>query len=257
MKIQLSAHLDTFSLDPSVDRRIAKFAEMGFPAFEFWCWWQEKYKVDEIAASAQNNNIKIAAVCTKFIPLVSQDRHEEYIRALQETIGVCNTLQCNCIISQVGNEIPGQAREHQKQAIIEGLKRAAPMVQASGKMLVIEPLNTLVNHKGYFLWRSEEAVEILESVGSESVKMLYDIYHQQIMEGNILSNIERYMPWIGHFHCAGVPGRHELVGGELDYKTIFKRIADSEYNGYIGLEFFPQGDPIQALEEALSLVHNI
>lgn len=94
----------------------------------------------------------------------------------------------------------------------------------------------------------------MEEVNSKNLKILYDIYHQQITEGNIISTIERFIHYIGHFHCAGVPGRHELIGGELDYKVIFKKIEKTGYNGFIGLEFSPTKVDDEALKEVLNLL---
>lgn len=110
-------------------------------------------------------------------------------------------------------------------------------------MLVIEPLNTLVDHKGYYLDRSKEGFQIVNEVDSPFVKVLYDIYHMQIMEGNIISTINQNIDKIGYFHAAGVPGRHELYIGELFYFNIFKAIKSTDFKGYVALEYFPIAPP--------------
>lgn len=254
MNIRLAAHLDTFPLGMSVPQRIARYAELGFTGFEFWGWWQDNYNVDEIAKAAGASNMQVVALCTRFIPLVDIKQHQTYLEGLKETVDVCRRLNCSTIISQVGNELPDKSRTRQKEAIIEGLKQAVDVLRGTGITLVVEPLNTLVNHKGYFLWRSDEAAEIINAVGDSSIKMLFDIYHQQIMEGNIISNIRRYIDIIGHLHCAGVPGRHELQSGELNYPNIFQAIDETGYKGYIGLELFPENDQVDALVNAMNLV---
>ena len=119
---------------------------------------------------------------------------------------------------------------------------------------MLEPLNPFVDHAGYWLETMAQAMDILEEVDSPNLKILYDIYHQQITEGNIIANMQAYAPSIGHIHVAGVPGRVELVGGDLDYGAIFKAIDASGYDGYVGLELQPARGEEGALAEALSLL---
>ena len=120
------------------------------------------------------------------------------------------------LISQVGEFRQGVSRDDQEEALIAGLKAAAPMLEEAGITLVIEPLNELVNHPGYFLIRSDAAFDIIEEVDSPNVKVVFDIYHQQISEGNLIQNIVENIDKIGHFHAAGNPGRNELQFGEIN-----------------------------------------
>lgn len=238
MNLKFSAHLDMLLTELSVAEKIEKFAKMGFPAFELWCWWD--YEIDELAKVSQANNIAIAAICTKFVSLTDPKCRDEYQVGLKETIEACGKLDCKTIISQVGSELQDVSREKQKQSIIDGLKESAKLLAGTGLTLVIEPLNLLVDHAGYFLARSDEAAEIIEAVGSESIKMLFDIYHQQITEGNLIPNIKKYLPVIGHFHIADHPGRHQPGTGEINYQNVLSAIEQAGYDGYIGLEFTPK-----------------
>jgi hydroxypyruvate isomerase len=92
---------------------------------------------------------------------------------------------------------------------------------------------------GYYLASSHQAAEILKTVGSPNVKMLFDVYHQQITEGNLIVNLKQYMPYIGHIHTADNPGRHEYGTGEINYSSVFKAIDEAGYGGYVGLEYGP------------------
>ena len=114
-----------------------------------------------------------------------------------------------------------------------------PILEDSGVTLMIEPLNTLVNHPGYYLWSSVEGFDILLEVGHPLVKMVYDIYHQQVMEGNIIPNVVNHLNLIAHLHAAGHPGRRELQLGENDYHFIFHAIDQAGYTGACGLEYYP------------------
>jgi hydroxypyruvate isomerase len=121
----------------------------------------------------------------------------------------------------------------------QALSRAASIAEKAGFTLLLEPLNTHVDHAGYYLDSSAEAAELVRGVASPNLKLLYDIYHMQIMEGNLISTIQRHLDIIGHFHAAGVPGRAELDGGEIDYPRILQFLARSGYRGGFGLEYSP------------------
>jgi hydroxypyruvate isomerase len=129
------------------------------------------------------------------------------------------------------------------------LKEAAPLLEDAGITLVIEPLNELVDHAGYYLVRSDEAFELVDEVGSDAVKVVFDIYHQQISEGHLIRNITEHIDRIGHFHAAGNPGRHELTCGEIHYPLIFEAIQGGTFDGYVGLEYWPVADPLIGLKE--------
>ncbi len=133
----------------------------------------------------------------------------------------------------------------------EGLKRVAKAAEEAGVTLVLELLNSKVDHADYQCDSTAWGVEVCKRVNSPRVKLLYDIYHMAIMEGDIIRTIKSNLPYIGHFHTAGNPGRNELdESQELYYPAIMRAIADSDYEGYVGQEFRPKGDPVAALEHA-------
>jgi len=137
----------------------------------------------------------------------------------------------------------------QKAALIEALGRAAEVAQRKGFTLNLEPLNDKVDHPGYFLVSREEAVDIVRQVNAPNVKALYDLYHQQIMTGDHIAFLLAHLPWIGHFHAAGVPGRHEVFTGELNYPVVIKRILEAGYAGTFGLEYVPSLPDEQSLRD--------
>lgn len=224
----------------------------GFSAFEFWSWWDKNLQAIQLAKQALQ--LAVSAIVTKFISLTDPSKREEYVEGLRQTIAAAQLLGCKIIVSQVGQEIPGVPRERQHQSIVEGLRASVPFLRQAGITLVIEPLNTLVDHPGYHLYSSKEAFRIIDEVDSPYVKVLYDIYHMQIMEGNIISTITSNIGKIGHFHAAGVPGRHEPYLGELYYLNIFKAIQKTGFQGYIGLEYFPVEEPNLGLAKLLHWV---
>ncbi len=220
---------------------ISRLRGLGVRDFEFWAWWNKD--IDAINAARTEWGMRVVALCTRFISLVDPAQRIRYIAGLQETIAVAQQLDCPVIISQVGDELPQVPRELQHQSLVEGLRACVPLLEAAGKTLVFEPLNTLVDHQGYYLWSSEEAFQIVDEVQSDNVKVLYDIYHQQIMEGHLISRITRNIDKIGHFHAAGNPGRHELSLGEINYQAVLQAIKETGYKGYVGLEYMPMQEP--------------
>lgn len=152
------------------------------------------------------------------------------------------------LITQVGQDT-GEARAYQHEAIVETLRQAKPILEDSGVTVMLEPLNTYVDHAGYYLWSSLEGFEIIREVDHPLVKIVYDIYHQQVMEGNIITNITNNLDCIAHLHSAGHPGRHELQYGENNYNVIFDAVDKSGYTGACGLEYRPILDPVESLKE--------
>ncbi len=137
---------------------------------------------------------------------------------------------------------------------VTGLKRAAKHAEARGVTLALELLNSRVDHPGYQCDRTEWAVEVVKAVGSPNVKLLYDIYHMQVMEGDLIRRIRENIDFIAHFHTAGNPGRGNIgPAQEINYPAVMRAIAATPYSGFVGQEFVPGGDPIAALEEAFGL----
>ncbi len=186
--------------------------------------------------------------------LVNPEMREVFVAAARESFQVANRLGCPTLIATVGNEQPGLSPWQMHDSIVAGLKAVAADAERAGVTIVLEPLNTLVNHKGYYLWSSREGFDILRAVGSPRVKLLFDIYHQQVMEGNLIQNITENIGLIGHFHSADVPGRHEFGTGELNYATICAAIDKAGYQGYVGLEYGPTGDSAASLAQVRRIV---
>ena len=135
-----------------------------------------------------------------------------------------------------------------------GLKRVTPLAESLGVTLVMELLNSKVDHKDYMCDRTPWGVALVEAVGSDRFRLLYDIYHMQIMEGDVIRTIQDHHRAFDHYHTAGVPGRHELdAAQELQYPAICRAIADTGFKGYLAQEFIPRGDPMTGLRQALQV----
>jgi len=235
-----------------VHEALERVKAAGAKHYEFWSWWDQD--VDAIAAAQEKAGLKPAALCTYFIPLTEPERRAEYIQGLKESIDVAKKLGCKTLISQLGNDT-GAPRAQQHQSIVDGLRACAPLLEEAGVILTIEPLNTLVDHAGYYLTSSAEGFEIVNEVGSPNVQLLFDIYHQQIMEGHLIANLTKNISLVGHIHTAGNPGRHELLGeNEIHYPSVFAALKRAGYDKAIGLEYFPLGDPDESLKELFKAI---
>jgi len=257
--IKFSACIEALYKNAPFIERIDKVAAVGWQssgsslkAFEFWGWGNKD--IDAIKAAKDNFGLTIATFGADVGgALVDPANRAKLPDALKRSIEVAHKLDCKRLLVTTGNEIQGVSREAQHQSIVDGLKVAAGIVEAEGITLCLEPLNILVNHKGYYLYTSAEGFQIIDEVGSPNVKLLFDIYHQQITEGNLIANITANVDKISHFHLADVPGRHEPGTGEINYKNVFKAISGTGYDGFVGLEYWPLGSDDDSLKALLKM----
>jgi len=246
--LKISVCIDAIFRGQNFVESMKAISTAGVEAYEFWAWWEKD--LDALANAQQEYNLKPVACCTRFISLVDEAVRSDYLKGLEESIRAAKKIGCKTLISQVGDDL-GISRFSQKKNLIAGLKSCVPLLEAENIQLVFEPLNTIVDHAGYYLTSSEEAFEIATAVDSPNVKVLFDIYHQQIMEGNLIQRITANIELIGHFHAAGNPGRHELYYGEINYPAVFRAIDETGYDGYIGFEYFPVDDPLKGIQAYL------
>jgi len=249
--------------------RIKKVAQLGFKAIEFWFWDYEfdgkelnpkKKNIKQIANLMKELNIEINDLVVNSSDgsiggfLTKAEDKDKYLERLKETIDIAHRLNCKKLITCSGNEVQGLSKEKQLSNIVKTLEEASQIAAREDIVLLLEPLNSKVDHQGCFLTSSKIGFEIVKKVNSSNLKLLYDIYHMQIMEGNVLETIKENIFLIGHFHLAGVPGRHELDNGELNYPFIIKKIEELGYQGYFGLEYFPALESEKSLKRIKDLI---
>ncbi len=236
---------------PLLDR-ISAAAQAGCPAVEFWGWRNKD--MEAIHERVQQEGLTLASFLADCGgDLCDPEVHKDWVGGAAESIEQAAAIGCPGLIVTTGNELASIPREQQHQAIVDGLNAIAPYAEDKGVNLYLEPLNVLVDHAGYYLVTSAEGFQVVDEVNSPRVKLLYDIYHQQITEGNVTATITSNMAKIGHFHVADVPGRYEPGTGEINYRNIFARIAESDYRGFVGLEFRPSTTSEEALARVLDI----
>ncbi len=259
--IRLSACIEMVFREMDFADRIRKSAQMGIPAIEFWSWLgKDLPAIRDLAAEL---NLAVSALC---IATEDEKKRERLAAAggylggqaraifremVEESIPVAKMFGSPVLIVTSGNALPGVSRESQRASLTECLLEAKPVLERDHITLVLEPLNPYVDHKGIYLARSDEAFAILRDVASPKVKLLYDIYHQQITEGNLIATITENIGSIGHFHTADVPGRGQPGTGEINYPNVLAAIAATDYPGYVGMEFRLTAPPEEALAHIL------
>jgi hydroxypyruvate isomerase len=181
-----------------------------------------------------------------------REHHAQIERTIRATIQEAEQWHIPNVIVFSGNR-QGLDDQVGTEITAEGLSRVTGVAEDAGVTLVIELLNSKVNHPDYQCDHTAWGVEVCKMVNSPRVKLLYDIYHMQIMEGDIISTIRAYHQYFAHYHTAGVPGRHEIdETQELYYPAIVRAILATGYEGYLGQEFIPQGEPVAALKQAFA-----
>jgi len=179
--------------------------------------------------------------------------HPMLLRELEQSIPLAAKHAVPNVIAMFGNR-QGRSDAEGIANCIAGLKRIAPLAEEQKVTVCVELLNSKVDHKDYQGDHTAFGVEVMKGVGSPRVKLLYDIYHMQIMEGDVIRTIRDNSQYIAHFHTGGVPGRHELDGTqELNWRAVAAAIADTGFTGYLAHEFVPTRDPLTSLKEAFAI----
>lgn len=231
--------LNTIGLFPGLSFeeafRIAN--EHGFDTFEVW--GLDNIDLPALCKAMQQYGMKISTCCPSFFILNDETRHDEYEASLKVALERCAVLGCPSMITQVGQDT-GAPREEQHAAIVKGLKRMAPLLEKAGVTLLVEPLNSVKDHKGYYLTDSNEGFDIIREVGSKNVKLLYDVYHQVHMGEDVMTRIEENLDLIAHYHIAGHPNRDDKIFETFDYTKVFELLKKHGVTSPIGVELFPK-----------------
>lgn len=256
--IKLSACIEMLFGEVSFYDRIKAAADTGLPAVEFWGWCGKD--LDKIRALKEENGIEVSAFCVSSEDdefnkkrLLYRDGDKAFVEASKLSITKAKAMGTPSLIVTTGQERNDITRFEQHSNVVRCLKAAAPYFEDAGVTLVLEPLNVLCNHRGYFLPSSYEAFGILDEVSSPNIKLLYDVYHQQISEGNLIPTITKNIAAIGHFHTADVPGRNQLGTGEINYKNVFAAIDATGYDRYVGMEYSPTISTAETVKQAMKL----
>src|SRR5712692_1672483 len=254
---KLSVRVEALFHDMNLEQMMAKVAEGGYKGFEFGNWRAQ----DPAVITKLKNKLGLECACLvgnravnpKGMTLVDPADREGFLAEIKASTEAAKRFESTRLVTLTGNALAGVPREAQHASIVEGLKRAHDVVAPHGVTLIVEPLNTLVDHAGYYLNHTPEAFEIMREVSSPNVKILFDIYHVQIMDGNLIDSIRKNIAAIGHFHVGDVPGMHEPGTGEIQYANVFKAIREAGFRDFVAMEYVPSKDPMATLAEVRSM----
>ena len=234
--------------------------DQGFKAFEDNGMKNRDAKTQEkIGNFLSNNNMKMGVFVAHKIywnepNLASGDlnKRSEFLNDISTSVDVAKRINAKWMTVVPGHLDLRKDMNYQTQNVIETLKQASEILEKHDLTMVLEPLN-FRDHPGLFLTESPQAFQICKAVNSKSCKILFDIYHQQIQEGNLIPNIEASWNEIAYFQIGDNPGRNEPTTGEINYKNIFKYIYDKGFNGVLGME---HGNSLKGLEGELKLINS-
>jgi len=236
---------------PDFADRIHLAKKAGLDGVEFWLWSNKD--IDAIKAALDETGLAITGfVAEPMVPLTDPARHDEFLEGLRKSIAVAQRLGAPVLIAQAGADLPGKSRAEQRQALTDCLGRAADILAGTGVTLAVEPLNTLVDHVGYFLPSTVEGLDIIDDVGRPEIKILYDIYHSAVMSEEIATVLDGRLDRVAHVHLADTPGRHEPGTGSLDWQARVGWLERNGYTGMVGLEYKPTKDTVASLAVVLA-----
>jgi hydroxypyruvate isomerase len=247
----ISVCLETVWTDRPVVDRIDRVGELGLDAVEFWSWRDKD--LEAVRDRCARAGLDVLGMVGTDVPLTDPSAHDRAVEAVRESVEAAVDLGCRNLILTSGPAQASLPRDDQRDAVVSVLERVAEPAADAGVGLLLEPLNTAVDHPDSFLATTRTGLDIVESVGHPSVNLLYDVYHQQITEGDIIRTLRGALDRIGHVHVADVPGRHEPGTGELNYENVLAALVEAGYEGMVGCEFYPQAPPADALRTVADL----
>lgn len=243
--------------------RIRRAKACGFDQVEFWTW-QDK-DPEDIRRTLDDTGMEVGIFQGNIRGrMVAAEDREQYISDVLRSVEMARFLKAGHLflmsdilredrsVLEMSPDIPAKAKLENAARVLEAL---APAAERAGIGFVIEPLNTRVDHRGYSLCHSAPAFSLVRRIGSPNIRVLYDAYHMQIMEGNLIETIRKNVDCIGYFHIADVPGRQEPDTGELNYRNIVGALKEAGYEGTVGFEFTPsRGKSMETARRVLELL---
>ncbi len=253
--------IEMFFTDAPFEERFRLAKEAGFDYIEFWSWMDKD--ILRIKELCHRYDLGVASFSgDRSLSLIDESQQKDYLRFVEESLDVAGSLGCaNLVIHSNGLGDGGvvlNAYDHlspgqKTKAMAETLMMLARRAEKAGVTLLLEALNTRADHPGNFLTSTRQAAELVVSTGSRLIKILYDIYHMQIMEGNIIDTLRNHIDLIGYIHIADVPGRHEPGTGEINFPNVMTALRGLGYDGFVGFELSPLQDPVRAAPLLLAL----
>jgi hydroxypyruvate isomerase len=245
--LRLVANLSMQFTDlPDLRDRVVAAAAAGFDAVEFWRW--EDLDLAALRETCTTAGVEIVSIVTDWTVVVADPaERERLVAAVDAALDAAEVLGVRRLVVPLGPEVDGQSREEAMTALAAALAAGAERARARGVVLLIEPLNTLVDHPGAVISTTADGLDLLRRIDDPAVRMLFDAYHSLTQGEDAAAEIRAAAPFIDAVQIADVPGRHELGTGSADWRPVAAALREVGYRGPLGLEFEPLADPAEAL----------
>ena len=235
--------------------RIERAAELGFPAIELWSWR------DKDLAAGGEALLRHGIIATQFTAWgfgqkINDPKFpvDDFVGEIEEACEAAPQLPgCDRFCIVAGDDIKGLSKSEMHAAVIEKLRAAVPVLERTGMTAIVEPMNPY-NHPAHCLYGSDDGIAICRAVGSERVKLNWDLFHMQRYEGNLIDGLEKGREWIGYVQFADSPARHEPGTGEVNYAEVFRKVREIGYASPLVAECLPQGGDARRAAERLHRV---
>jgi hydroxypyruvate isomerase len=236
--------------------RIRAAADHGLTAVEMWGWRDKD--LDAIEAALTETGVQLLSlIVDPKLDLTDRRNHAHYLEGVSESLAVAQRLGAPYLVAVAGDEIEGVARDVQRAAVVAALTDAAAILDGTDVTLLLENLNTKVDHVGTFLYSTREGLDIVREVDSTHLKLLLDAYHALMMDENLVIAIGDDIAQIGHVQVADAPGRHEPGTGELDWGHQLGALRDLGYTGFWGMEYTPTIETVASLRHIEELAAQV
>lgn len=254
--------------DPEVSyaphEALALASRHGYGGFEMFDWRNPEERASYAEAMREHGLELVCITANKGVRapgcgLTDPAEREGFLREIADASTVAGEFGCTRLVVLTGFAREGVSRSEQMDSCVAGLREAVPILEQAGATIVVEPINTIVTRPGFFLAGAREGFEMLRRVDSPHVKLLFDIYHVQVTDGDLILQIQKNIDWIGHFQIGDHPGRMQPGTGEINYRNVFRAIfelqEDGRFDGYAGLEYHPSVTLPQTLAEVRQLAN--
>ena len=240
-KLRYACELNWFEKEMTFAQRLDLFKSHGFTAVEYnGLLKHEVLEVEQLRKDLDARGMDFGIFVANpggwdRAGVVDPKQHPAFLEEIQKTIRYHKIIKNRSVTTLTGMALPGVSRSTQRRSCVEGFKKAADLLAGTELALVPEPLNH-IDHPGFFMTRADELAEVVAEVNSPNVRMLYDLYHLQVTQGNLIRDFQQYYDFVGYIQTGDVPGRKEPGTGEVNYKNVLKAIYDKGYRGIIGME---------------------
>jgi hydroxypyruvate isomerase len=259
-KVAIKTTLMLEMLKGPIEEEFELAARAGFQSVESltqYAAWSDA-DIERVKKLCRSNGMTVDTVLAQQdwkkrpVSIVDPAHRETFLGDVRNAIVYAQKLEIANVSVTSGLSAAGRTYQEQYASLTEGIKRAADLVAAAKLTLLVEPLNSLVDHPGCFLTSCVDGLKLIKEINLPHVRMLFDIYHEQVMRGNVIRTLTEAAPYVSVFHVADNPGRNDPGTGEINFPNVYQAIRKTGYTGYIGMEYRPLADPLASFTKAVN-----